>query len=161
MGRHDVKASFDYRRLATSGAGLNCPTGCYTFNADSSLATSNTGTDLADLLLGIAFDRQADTASTLTDFIPYYGWYVQDNFRMNSKITINAGLRWEHESGVQEEHNGLIVAFNQSATNALASQVPVLNLKGAVEYASMNGAPTSIGHCNGSKWVRGLVSHIN
>jgi hypothetical protein len=29
--------------------------------------------DLADLLLGLPFDRQADTAQTLTDYIPYYG----------------------------------------------------------------------------------------
>ena len=37
---------------------------------------------------------------TLTDYIPYYGWFVQDNFRLTSKLTINMGIRWEHEGGV-------------------------------------------------------------
>ena len=152
IGRHSIKAGFDYRLLATSGSGLNCPTGCYNFNTDSKLATSNTGTDLADLLLGVPYTRQADTASTLTDYIHYYGWFVQDDFRLSSKLTINMGLRWEHESGVSEAHNGLITGFNASATNALAAQVPGLALKGAVQYAGVNGASTHVGNYNSNKW---------
>ena len=45
---------------------------------------------------------------TLTDNIPYYGWFIQDNFRMTNKLTINMGIRWEHEGGVQEANNGLL-----------------------------------------------------
>ena len=152
IGRHSIRAGFDYRRLATSGAGINCTTGCYTFNTDSSRGASNSGTDLADLLLGLPYDRQADTSSTLTDVIPYYGLFVQDNFRLNNKITINAGLRWEHEGGVSEEHNGLIVGFNQSVANPIAGQVPGLDLKGAVQYAGVGGAPKSVGDYNTNKW---------
>ena len=152
ISRHSLKAGFDYRYLATSGAGINCPTGCYTFNTDSSLGASNTGTDLGDLLLGLPYNRQADTASTLTDIIPYYGAYIQDNFRLNNKISINGGLRWEHEGGVREANNGLITGFNENATNAIASQVPGLDLKGAVEYAGVGGAPTSAGNYQFNKW---------
>lgn len=152
IGRHSIKAGFDYRLLATSGSGLNCPTGCYNFNTDNKLATSNSGTDLADLLLGVPYTRQADTSSTLTDYIHYYGWYVQDNFRLSSKLTINMGLRWEHESGVSEANNGLVTSFDGNATNALSSRVPGLNLKGAVRYAGLNGAPTTVGNYNSSKW---------
>ena len=58
MGRHSIKAGFDYRLLATSGSGINCTTGCYTFNSGT-LATaggnSYTGTDLADLLVGAPY----------------------------------------------------------------------------------------------------------
>jgi hypothetical protein len=152
LGRHSIKAGFDYRGLATAGAGINCTTGCYTFNSNSSLSNSNSGTDLADLLLGLPYDRQADTASKLTDKIKYYGGFVQDNFRLGSKLTINLGLRMEHESGVEEAGNGLIVNFNQNATNVLAPQVSGLNLKGAVQYAGVGGAPTSVGNYQGIKW---------
>ena len=152
IGRHSLKFGFDYRRLATAGNGLNCPTGCYTFNTDSSLSSSPSGVDLGDLLLGLPFDRTADTSSKLTDLIPYYGLYVQDNFRVSSKLTLNLGLRWEHEGGFYEEHNGLITNFDQNATNAIASQVPGLNLKGAAQYAGVNGAPTSVGNYEFSKW---------
>jgi hypothetical protein len=37
------------------------------------------------------------------------------------------GIRWEHEGGVREANNGLLVGFNTTATNAIASQVPSLN----------------------------------
>ena len=39
MGRHSIKAGFDYRLLATAGAGINCTTGCYTFNSGTSVPT--------------------------------------------------------------------------------------------------------------------------
>jgi hypothetical protein len=160
IGRHSIKAGFDYRLLATAGSGINCPTGCYTFNTNSSLSNSNTGLDLADLLLGLPYDRQADTSSKLTDYIHYYAGFIQDNFRVNSKLTVNFGLRMEHESGVEEAHNGLLVNFDESATNVLASQVPGLNLKGAVQYAGVGGAPTHVGNYQGIKWgPRGGVAY--
>ena len=152
VGRHSLRGGFDYRKLATSGAGINCTTGCYTFNTNSSLVGSNTGVDLGDLLLGLPFDRNADTAQTLTDYIPYYAWFVQDNIRFTNKLTVNLGIRWEHEGGVREANNGLLVGFNTTVANAIASQVPSLSLKGAAEYAGVNGAPSSVGSYNSQKW---------
>ncbi len=32
IGRHSLKAGFDYRLIATSGTGINCTTGCFNFN---------------------------------------------------------------------------------------------------------------------------------
>jgi len=152
VGRHSLRGGFDYRNLATSGSGISCTTGCYSFNTNSSLANSNTGLDLADLLLGLPFDRNADTSQTLTDHIPYYAWFLQDNIRFTSKLTVNAGIRWEHEGGVREANNGLLVGFNTTATNAIASQVPSLSLKGAAQYAGVGGAPISVGNYNSQKW---------
>src|SRR5450432_965953 len=152
VGRHSLRGGFDYRKLATSGAGINCTTGCYTFNTNSSLANSNSGVDLADLLLGLPFERNADTSQTLTDRIPYYAWFLQDNIRFTSKLTVNLGIRWEHEGGVREAKNGLLVGFNTTATNAIASQVPGLSLKGAAQYAGVGGAPISVGNYNSQKW---------
>ncbi len=143
IGRHSIKAGFDYRLLATSGAGINCTTGCYTFESGP---TSYTGTDLADLLEGLPYSRQADTSSTLTDYIHYYAGFVQDNFRLNSKITLNFGLRMEHESGVTEAHKGLITDFNTAATNPVYGD-------GEVEYAGVNGAPTHVGDYQSIKWA--------
>ncbi len=150
MGRHSIKAGFDYRLIATAGAGINCTTGCYTFNsaltsAGTPAANSYTGVDLADLLMGLPYSRQADTSSNLTDYIHYYAGFIQDNFRVSSKLTLNFGLRMEHETGVTEAHNGLITDFNTTATN------PVYG-NGVVEYAGLNGAPTHVGNYQPIKW---------
>ena len=157
MGRHTLKGGFDYRNITASGGSIpGCPTGCFTFNTALNAAgtgpgnNSNTGTDLSDMLMGLPYDRQAGTASTLSNFIRYYGAYVQDNFRVNSKLTINAGLRWEHEAGLQEVNNGLLVNFNTTGNTPIT--VPGLTPKGYAQYAGSNGAPTAAGNYPGSKW---------
>ena len=152
MGRHNVKGGFDYRKLKTSGSSLSCPTGCYTFNTDKPGATSFTGYDIGDLLLGLPYTQSADSSSTLTDYINYYGAYIQDDFRLSSKLTINYGLRWERELGVQEKNNGLIVGFDGSATNPLASSVSGISPKGVVQYAGVGGNRTTAGSPNDNKW---------
>jgi trimeric autotransporter adhesin len=145
VGRHSLKAGFDYRRLKTSGSGITCPTGCYTFNTNTPGSNSYTGSDLGDLLLGLPYGRTADNATTLTDRINYYGAYIQDDFRLNNKLTLNYGLRWERESGISEKNNGLIVGFNGAATNPIAASVNGILPLGQVEYAGLNGNPTTTG----------------
>jgi len=168
IGRHTLKGGFDYRYIATSGGNIpGCPTGCFSFNTSLNAAgngpgnNSNTGTDLADLLMGLPYDRQAGTASYLHNFINYYGGFVQDNFRISSKLSINAGLRWEHESGLQEVHNGLLVGFNTTGNTPIT--VPGLTPKGYAQYAGANGAPTTAGNYPGSKWGprAGAVYQLN
>jgi trimeric autotransporter adhesin len=152
LGRHDFKAGFDYRLIATSGSGINYPSGGYTFNTNASLSNSYSGLDLGDLLLGLPYTRSADISTNLTDTVNYYGLYVQDNFRLSSKVTVNYGLRWEREDGLKESNNGLVVGFNGDATNVLAAQVSGILPKGAVEYAGLNGNPTTAGRPYSNKF---------
>jgi hypothetical protein len=159
IGRHSIKAGFDFRKLGTAGYSQNYPTGSYTFNSDPNYGTSTaagnsyTGVDLGDLLTGYPYQRQADTFSHFNDTINYYGLFAQDDFRVNSKLTVNFGLRWEREDGVQEQHNALITGFNTSVANVLANQVTGISPKGAVEYAGLNGAATHVGNYSGNKFA--------
>jgi len=152
LGRHSLQFGFDFRRLKTSGAGVNNSTGGYTFNTNTPGTNSYTGYDMSDLLLGLPYGRTADNATTLTDTVNYYGLYIQDNYRVNSKLTLNYGLRWEHESGISEINNGLIVNFNQTTPNVLAPQVSGISPLGAVEYAGLGGNPTTTGSPTNNKW---------
>lgn len=155
IGRHSLKAGFDFRKLGTAGYSQNNPTGAYTFNTGATGASGNsyTGTDLGDLLTGYAYGRQADSFSRFNDTINYYGLFAQDDFRVSSKLTLNIGLRWERELGIKEAHNALITGFNTKVPNVLANQVSGISPVGAVEYAGMNGAPTRVGHYSGNKFA--------
>src|SRR5204862_8222421 len=58
---------------------------------------SATGFDVASFLLGYAASKTRNLfdAETYTEQRPEYALYVQDDFRVTSKLTVNAGLRWD------------------------------------------------------------------
>ncbi len=147
IGRHSIKAGFDFRKIITAGNDANNAGGGYAFNgiftksAPTSAGTG--GADLADLLLGYPASGTIYTSTKLTQFANYYGLYVQDDFRLNPKLTLNMGLRWEHEAGLQENNNGIITGFDANATNPLGA-------KGILQYAG-NGK-TSVGNPYDNKW---------
>src|ERR1035438_7340794 len=62
---------------------------------------------------------------------------------------MNFGLRWEHEPGLYEVNNGMLVNFNGTAANPLAANVTGIAPMGVVQYAG-NGR-TSVGDPTSSK----------
>ena len=154
MGKHSLKMGFDYRRIKAAGNDSNDAAGNYSFNGIFTKSTNTSsgtgGADLADMLLGYPSSGNIYTSSKLTDIANYYGLYIQDDFRVTSKLTINIGMRWEHEPGVYEQNNGMIVNFDGTAANPLASKVSGIAPKGEVVYAG-NGR-TNVGNPYSSKW---------
>ncbi len=154
MGRHSLKAGFDYRKIKAAGNDFNDAEGNLSFNGiftKSAVTGGGTGgADLADMLLGYPSSGNIYTSTKLFEYSNYYGAYIQDDFRFNSKLTINAGLRWEHESGLKENNNGIVVNFDGTMANPLAAGVTGISPKGAIIYA--NGSNTAAGHPYSSKW---------
>jgi hypothetical protein len=58
---------------------------------------ANTGFDVASFVLGYAAikDRRLFDATTYTETRPEVAAYIQDDIRLGSKLTVNAGLRWD------------------------------------------------------------------
>jgi hypothetical protein len=73
---------------AAERAGTDCAAG--------SINTA-TGFDVASFLLGYASSKTRNLfdAETYTETRPEYSLYLQDDFRVTSKLTVNAGLRWD------------------------------------------------------------------
>ncbi|MEK7831587.1 MAG: TonB-dependent receptor, partial [Acidobacteriota bacterium] len=138
IGKHSVKFGADYRRLATDFTEYGQASGTFFFNSNE------TGNAIANILLGrFDFTRQntAQIATPLAAYLDYGAFYVQDDFRITSKLTINAGLRYEIETGLKERENHFTVGFDPNVASPL--KVPGMDLKGGLLYAGVNGAPTA------------------
>ncbi len=99
--RHDLKFGFDYmsRRFAFFSPGS--PNGQYTFSG----IYSNYG--LADFLYGNPISSRLDVTKFFNLQRFYFSWFVQDNWRLSSKLTINMGLRNDTITAWKERHNRL------------------------------------------------------
>ena len=159
-GGHSFKVGGDYRRMGvalgnTVGEGPNGQPalgGSFLFN---SLFTSKNGVggqEIASLLLGLPYSGSAPAGPGAGEwYTNYYGGYVQDDWRVNSNLTLTYGLRFEHEDGLREINNQQTVAFDQTAVNPIDALVPKTGLlagqtlKGGLIYAGVNGASTQQG----------------
>jgi Carboxypeptidase regulatory-like domain len=88
-GRHEIAFGFNLIRVQNNTVSGFNENGNFAFNA------SRTGFGLADFMTGLPndFTQTNATPDDLRQWIMSY--YVQDTFRVNSKFTLNVGLRWE------------------------------------------------------------------
>ncbi len=173
IGTHTVKIGADFRRVGLdfyspgNGAGI--------FQFDKDITSSNGGnsstTDgnaFAAFLLGypssLASRQSTITLSTPVNiFTHYFGGYVQDDWRVNSKFTLNYGLRIEHEDGMHESSNNFTVGFDPSAVQPGITNVVVIpadgiagtsarTVTGGLLYAGVDGNATTQGNPPKAKW---------
>src|SRR5207253_710139 len=105
--------------------------------------------------LGYPSTGSVPVTTPINAFTRYYGGYVQDDYRASSRLTVNYGIRLEHENGLMERNNHFTVGFDQTSINPLNSLValPVdpltgqaRQIKGGLLFAGVNGAPTHQGN---------------
>ena len=161
VGSHSFKVGGDTRRLGVALATASeCPNGppalggCFQFNPLFTSRNGVGGNEVASLLLGLPYAGSVPhDPGNFEWYARYWGVYFQDDWRVNSKFTLNYGLRLEHEDGLREINNQQTVAFDQNAVNPIDALVPKTGtllagktLKGGLIYAGVNGAPTQQGN---------------
>lgn len=147
IGRHSISMGLDYRLLHTDFLSLSTTAGSFSFNGVFSRQfpqqNNGTGADFADLLMGYPSSGSVNTADKLYYYARGYAGYFQDDIRVNPKLTVNLGLRYEYVTGVAENNNHLVVGFDQAALNPIAANVTGIQPHGVIQYAGVNGNPTA------------------
>ena len=101
---------------------------------------SATGLGLADLLTGRVTTVEHGGLGKLPVNSTYVGMYAQDAWRVTSRVTVNAGFRWEPFFG-QNVENGVISVFNmENFQKGIKSKV-FLNAPAGLLYAGDEGFP--------------------
>jgi hypothetical protein len=109
-GSHTFKTGFFYSKDEWWGGGQHRPNGSFDFNlAATSIpgdTSGNTGNGFASFLLGQAYQWGIETPRAVIQTYYYYGGYFQDDWRVNRKLTLNLGFRWEYTSPI---HGGAVL----------------------------------------------------
>jgi hypothetical protein len=151
MGRHSVKFGVDYRlhRWNQNAPGSSGP-GNFTYNNTFTRSdpftnsTGNTsGTAMASLLLGVPASGSLGYTSPLSLQNHYLAGYIQEDFRVNDRLTLNFGLRYEFETPYTERYNRIGYGFDSKAV--LPVTIPGMTLRGGVLFAGVNGNPRAEG----------------
>jgi hypothetical protein len=100
-GQHFVKFGGEWRHSLLSDIGLGSRSGTFAFN---DVATGR-GFGLASLLYGWVQTANVQVLNELRTRSDYYGFYVQDDWKVTPRLTLNLGLRWDLDTPRWEQQN--------------------------------------------------------
>ncbi len=139
-GKHTVKFGGELRQtLYSINACFQC-SGVYNFNTrltGNPQALAGTGSGMASFLLGAVADANIDSNVGTTNTGISQVYFVQDDWRITRRLTLNVGLRYDYQQVPGERHNGLS-NFNPNARN------PETGLQGRLEFAGVDFGRTVI-----------------
>jgi Carboxypeptidase regulatory-like domain/TonB-dependent Receptor Plug Domain len=135
-GMHAVKFGLEFRAGANDEIRDRGSSGSLTFTPliTSNFGAPNTGNALASFLLGEVNAGSVQISDLIRTRAAYWGLYVQDDWRITNRLTLNYGVRWEAELPRREVDNRMN-SFDPTAIN------PVSNTAGVVTFAGVNGTP--------------------
>jgi hypothetical protein len=162
IGRHTLKVGTDLRQYRLDVINYGDSSGSFTTSTNFvSQGGANTtaptfGGDFASFLLGLPTSGDYVQAARAS----YHQWYtagfVQDDWRVNNQLTLNLGIRFDHDTPYAEKLGRTVNGFNPTAALPLSgaalaaytakpiTQLPAgaFNPVGGLTFASgTNGAP--------------------
>jgi hypothetical protein len=146
-GAHNIRSGLDTRWTNVFAENYNNAGGqlSFTRNFTRSTLTSNSeleGNAFAAFLLGAPFSGEVAVNQNR-----HYQWFflapwVQDDWRVGNKLSVNLGFRWDFNGGVTEADNRLNNVFDPTLVNPVSAQVGQ-QVMGGITFADVNGAPRS------------------
>jgi outer membrane receptor protein involved in Fe transport len=144
VGSHSLKAGSEIRENLINH--MQAPWMLnFTFNRamtqgpDPRVVTANGGFGFASFLLGAGASGSEVHGIRPALESKSFGFYLQDDWKVSRKLTLNLGLRWDFETGMTERYDRFGI-FDPYVASPL-SQSTGLNLRGGWTFPNKNGLP--------------------
>jgi hypothetical protein len=168
-GKHNIRSGLDLRWTNVFNENANNSGGNVSFGRQFTRSTLNSNSELegnafASFLLGAPSGGNVDINPRA-----HYQWFfaapwIQDDWRVNNKLTLNLGFRWDVNGSVTEEDNQLNYAFDPTVVNPVSARMPGgQQVLGGIRFAGVNGAPRSLWKLDKNNWQArvGLAYSLN
>ncbi len=126
-GGHTLKFGVQYRSSRNDDVPAGSAGGNFSFTPVA------TGDAFASLLTGWVASGFVDESGLVRSLASTLGAYAQTDWRVNSRLTLNLGLRWDLDTPRHEGVNNQQNSFEQNQIN------PVCNCRGAMAFSGRNG----------------------
>lgn len=174
LSRHALKFGAEGRLLHSNTGNLGAlSAGAFNFDAvftrgpNPQVANIQAGHSLASFLLGLAASGSVNNPGAFADQMPYYGLFLQDDIRLNARLTLNLGLRYEWEGAYTERYNRLNRGFDFSTPSPIATQaqanyaqnpIPEVSpanfrVLGGLLFAGVGGQPRALTNIQRTNWA--------
>jgi|CZKD01.1.fsa_nt_gi outer membrane receptor protein involved in Fe transport len=131
-GSHQFKFGAEVRTSYMNATFPQAAGGSFTFNNDGTSTNTAAGA-IANLLLGNVYTASVNSFETIHSIADSYSAFIQDDWKLTPRLTLNLGLRYDVDSPRKTAPNRQN-AFDPTAIN------PVSGTPGAVIFSGLNGA---------------------
>src|SRR5262249_29710005 len=158
--RYTLAMQNNFRTASNDAAVANSrPGGWFSFNRaftqgpNPNQATAAAGWSTASLLLGTPAAGSVRITADPANANKYYAFYVQDDWKVSDRLTLNLGMRFEHEGPVTDRFDAGISGLDTAVASPLEAaaranyarspipELAALNVKGGLGFLAQNGAP--------------------
>jgi Carboxypeptidase regulatory-like domain len=127
-GSHTIKTGGDFRLYRYNDLQATNNTPAFSFTAaptqmNPAVAAATSGNAMASFLTGNPASGTYTTPAALALQYYYAAGYVQDDWRVNSRLTLNIGFRYDIETPYTERYNRLSY-FDPTVTSAATMKFP-------------------------------------
>jgi len=126
-GSHSVRAGYDLRKYHEFGENANRQAGEYLMrNANAFTRQTNSSAaqnfqDVATFMTGFPTAGTIDVNAIRNNNQWYHAAFVQDDWKVSNKLTLNLGLRYDLEAPATEQGNANVRGFDPTATLSITT----------------------------------------